>query len=375
MLETETGLKFKISGMEIQADRPEPINTTNDVFLYSGKLDPQIAVNAVIEGDYVLITDFYSTGLNLLKILKSNLKKRHTGQSFKNQRDYRSEYSKISQRFLLLVAKNKLAVKKAPEIGWLKILYLQTDEFLLPFPQVQGLNSSWQWYEKGIAIPVMDKKIHPWFGTYFPTRFEHLSLFDHWLKDYKGEKLSAIDIGIGSGVLTFQMLKHGFAKVVGTDINPNSLIGVNEYLTKNNLSAKVDLKLGSLFAKSRLKSELIVFNPPWLPAKDNPEGMDRAIYYDAGLFPDFFREAEKHLKPEGRIVIIFSNLAQITEVSDSHPIEIELSEGGRFQKEYYVQKKVKPASDKTRRNQTWRNSEMVELWVLKRKTEEQSLKI
>jgi precorrin-6B methylase 2 len=365
----EPGLALTISGKEIQADRPEPILSNIDVVPYKRRMDPQIAIDALVDGYYVLIVDFYSSGLTVLKELKGYVKNQYPDQSFQGQRDFRSVFRELSHRLLLFARNNKLAVRKAPEIGWLKILYPELNEFLLPFPQVQGLNSSWQWYEKGISIPVLDKKIHPWFGTYFPTRFEHLKLFDKWLKQYKGEKKSAIDIGIGCGVLSFQMLKHGFEKVYGTDSNPNAIIGLNEELNKNKQYSKIDLIHGDLFAACNLKTELIVFNPPWLPASHNLEGIDKAIYYDANLFPRFFAEAKKHLKAEGRVVLMFSNLAQITKVGENHPIEAELSDGGRFEKELFIQKEVSPASKNTRRNQNWRASEMVELWVLKiRKT-------
>ncbi len=365
MLKNESGLVFEISGREIEVDRPEPVMENIDVVPYKRRMDPQIAIDALVDGYYVLVVDFYSSGLAVLRELKRYVKSKYSDQSFQGQRDFRSVYRKLSHRLLLVVRNNKLVVRKAPEIGWLKILYPGLDEFLLPFPQVQGLNSSWQWYEKGIYIKVLDRKIHPFFGTYFPTRFDHLKLFDNWLKQYKGDKKSAIDIGIGSGVLSYQMLKHGFRKVCGTDSNPNSIIGLNEDLNRNKLHSKIDLIYGDLFANCNLKTELIVFNPPWLPASNNIEGLDKAIYYDDNLFPHFFAEAKKHLKAEGRVVLLFSNLAQITKVRESHPIEAELSDGGRFKKELFIQKKVSQASKNTRRNQSWRSSEMVELWVLK----------
>jgi len=361
----ESGLAFTVSGKEIQVDRPEPILSNIDVVPYDRKMDPQIAVEAIVEGYSVLIMDFYSNGLTLLKTLKDYVKNQYSDQSFQGQRDFRSVFRELSHRLLLVVRNNKLAVRKAPEIGWLKILYPELNEFLLSFPQVQGLNSSWQWYIKGIKIPSLDQKIHPWFGTYFPTRFEHLKLFDKWLKQYQGEKKSAIDIGIGCGVLSFQMLKHGFKKVYGTDSNPNAIIGLNQDLNKNKLYSKIDLIHGDLFATCNLQTELIVFNPPWLPASQDLQGLDKAIYYDTNLFPRFFAEAIKHLKADGKVVLMFSNLAQITKVTDNHPIKTELAEGGRFEKELFIQKEVSSASKKTRRNQNWRASEMVELWVLK----------
>ena len=63
-------------------------------------------------------------------------------------------------------------------------------------------------------------------------------------------------------------------------------------------------------------------------------------------------------------MIIFSNLAQITNITKEHPIEKELAEGGRFQLEKCFKKPVKVASKKTKRDQHWRNTEEVELWII-----------
>lgn len=366
MLKKDSKLIFTISGKEIQANRPEPFNPDIELIPYNHQMETRKAVEALFDGNYVLISDLYSSGLTILRELKNYIKSKHTDQSFKGQRDFRSLFRELSHRLLLPVNNNKLAVKKGPEIGWLKILYPDLNEFLLPFPQVQGLNSSWQWYKKGILIPVLTKRIHPFFGTYFPTRFEHLELFDNWLKNYNGEKRSAIDIGIGCGVLSFQMLKYRFEKIYGTDSNPNAIIGLNREQSKNKMYSNIELFHGDLFANCNFKTELIVFNPPWLPASFNLEGLDKAIYYEADLFTRFFSEAENHLKPGGRIVILFSNLAQITKVTDNHPIKAELSGGGRFRKELFTKKKVNPASKNTRRDQNWRTSELTELWVLKK---------
>lgn len=93
-------------------------------------------------------------------------------------------------------------------------------------------------------------------------------------------------------------------------------------------------------------------------------GIDDAIYYNKALFPDFFTAAKKRLLPEGKLVLIFSNLAQITNVTTEHPIETELAEGERFKLERCFKKSVRAASSKTKREQHWRSSEEVEIWVL-----------
>lgn len=357
-------LKRNISGKEIQANRPQAIISDIDVVPFNKRMDVNYAVESLLEGYYVLVIDFYSVGLKILNGLRKNLSKKYSVSSFKSQREYRSKFHELSNKILIEVNKHKLAVKKAPEIGWLKILYPGLDNFLLPFPQIQGLNSSWQWYKKGLFVEVLNKKIHPWFGTYFPTRFEHLELFDDWLKNYKGEKKSAFDIGIGSGILSFQMLKYGFEKIYGTDTNPNTIIGLDSEIKKNVSYSNIDLFHGDLFADCNLKTDLIVFNPPWIPASHSKYGIDKAIYYDENLFNDFFSQAKQHLNDNGKIVLIFSNLAEITNLTKKHPIKNELSEGGRFKKELFIQKNVAKASEKTKRNQNWREAEMVELWVL-----------
>lgn len=169
------------------------------------------------------------------------------------------------------------------------------------------------------------------------------------------------------------MIKYGFQKVFGTDTNPNAIVGLAEFMGDTKLSRKVELDFGNLFGKWEKPTELIVFNPPWLPISQDFGRMDEAIYYPENLFPAFFEEAKKRLLPDGKLVILFSNLAQITNVAKSHPIEEELAKGGRFELEKNFKKKVKGASDKTNRDQSWRENEEVELWVLVHKQIVESL--
>lgn len=345
-------------------NRPEPILSIAHSGVYKRGTNVQETIKALVEGKSILITEFYSNGLALLHDLRAFLQKKYPDPSFQEQRAFRTEYQKLSQLLLLQIDDHCLEVKKAPKIGWLKKLYPELGKFRLPFPQVQGLNSAWQWYEKGLTIPGLRNKIHPYYGTYFPTRFEHLHLFDNWLTRYKGKKQTAIDVGMGSGVLSFLMMKVGFQKVFGTDINPNAIIGLNESMEGTKLARKIEIDFGYLFGKWEKPTELIVFNPPWLPISGDTDRLDEAIYYPETLFPDFFAAAKKRLLPEGRLVLLFSNLGQITNASKDHPIERELADGGRFKLERLFKKSVKLASKKTVRNQHWRATEEVELWVL-----------
>lgn len=350
---------------ELIAHRPQIIQGEIEVLPFRKNDDTQEAIEVLSEGHYVLILDFYSTGLALLNDLKSYLRSPQK-TNFIEERSARTIFRELSHRILLEVSHHRLRVKKAPQVGWLKILYPDQEEFALSFPEIQGLNSAWQWYEKGIHIPVLKEKIHPWYGSYFPTRFEHLELFEDYLNKYMGPKESAFDVGVGSGVLSLQLQKHGFKSISASDNNPNAIIGMKEELSKKQIS-NINLLYGEFFVDSEELQELIVFNPPWLPGSGNIQKLDTAIYYEQELFTEFFKQASQKIKPDGRVALLFSNLAQITHPNSKHPIEEELAHGKRFEKVELLKKPVAKASTKTNRDLSRRSDEWVELWVLKRR--------
>lgn len=356
---------MQTSQTNLRLNIPAPQQMAPDQMAFRGGDDSNLAIEYLEKGHSILIYDYYHDGILLLRSIHDYLQQKLPNKTYAEQRDYRSKYQQLSNLLLVEVQNSKLNLKKAPEIDWLKIFYPNNDSFLLPFPQVQGLNSSWQWYKNGIQIPVLKKRIHPFYGVYFPTRFEHLILFDEWIKKYKGPKKSAIDVGVGCGVLSLQMLQAGFEHVYATDINPNAIYGLVEVIERQNLQGKLHLDFANLFGQWEEPTELIVFNPPWLPAPFDLDGIDEAIYYDQDLFPNFFRDAIKRLLPNGKLLLIFSNLAQITKVTTAHPILEEIENGGRFKLVKCYIKTVKSASSKTIRNAHWRTEEEVELWELK----------
>lgn len=347
---------------DLTLNRPEPITEPISVLEYSKNIDPKYAVEALLEGNYVLVADQFSSGTTVLEALKKQLSKKTDQNSFSSQRNYRENFRNASRFLIVEIFNHQLHLRKSPEIGWLKRLYPEIQEFLLPFTDVQGLNSAWQWYEKGIRIPGLKQTVHPFYGTYFPTRFEHIELFVNYLKNYQGSKESAFDIGIGSGILSKILHQFDFKEINASDINPNALIGMLEEQTKS--GQKINLYSGDLFADSGKKSDLIVFNPPWIPLPKEVSGIDLAIYYDKELFPRFFEEAKKHLNPGGQLVLLFSNLAGLMDSQFIHPIEWELKKQKRFSLVQKTTKKVAAASSKTKRKAVWRDKEFVECWVL-----------
>ncbi|MFM2394079.1 MAG: hypothetical protein RLZZ546_2061 [Bacteroidota bacterium] len=352
--------------MDLKINRPEPSTPLLPLSISQDNMSHKEILDQLYQGKPTLLSGSYNHGLSILNYLNSHLNKIHNTDTYKEQRKLRLEYKKLSNLIFVRIVSYKIALTKAPFIGWLQKLYPDQLDFMLSLPQIQGLNSAWQWYENGIHIPGLRNKIHPYYGVYFPTRFEHLILFDTWLKHYAGLKKSAIDVGIGSGILSLFIIQHGFQKSYGTDINPNAILGMKEMMGETKLSRKIELEHAYLFGKCEKQTELIVFNPPWLPSSHILSRLDEAIFYPENLFSDFFERAQKLLLPEGRILLLFSNLGQITDENTSHPIENELKEEKRFDLERCYKKKVK--SNSKFENQNWRSLEVVELWVLKHKT-------
>jgi len=354
----------------LQPDRPPIITSEIELIRFYHDTDAKAAVEQMIAGTYVLVEELYSNGLEILAELKRTLLVYYTDKKFQGQRDFRSAFREASHRLLVEVKGHKLLVKKAPMIGWLKVLYPEIADFYVSFPEIQGMNSAWQWYQKGIEVKTLGITLHPFYGTYFPTRFDHLTLFDKWLKKYVGSKEKAIEIGVGSGILSFQLIQNGFKSIFASDTNKNAIIGVAQECKRLGYEENITLNHGDLFENCDVKADVIVFNPPWLLAKHTlEEGFDKAIYYEKELFPRFFEQALKHLTPEGKLVLLFSNLAQVIDEKSSHPIIEELRNNNRFRKELHLRRDVSASSKKTKRTDS-RENEKVELWVLAPKEKE-----
>ena len=129
---------------EINVNKPEPIISNEQLDIFDRSIDILSTIDLLEAGKSVLIKGFYSNGLSLLSELKKHLKKTMPNSSFQEQREFRAKYSELSNRILIEVVDYSLVARKSPSIGWFKKLYPETSNFLLPFPQIQGLNSSWQ---------------------------------------------------------------------------------------------------------------------------------------------------------------------------------------------------------------------------------------
>jgi len=277
----------------------------------------------------VCFTRTYGTALSFYSWLKRKIRKDHPENDYQSGRKFREELRELASKILVKVIDGKIDLKGVPDSPWLKEFFPKRSCYYISFPDLLGVNGAWQWYSKGIQFPGLSFKIHPYYGTYFPTRFEHLELFDTWLSNSNKKFNNAIDIGTGCGVLTFYMLKLGIENICATDINPNALYSFKKDLEKQGLSDKVLLQEGSFFSGLKDKFELIVFNPPWIPGKPNTI-IDKGIYYKESMWDSFFAEVINHITIGGRLVVLFSDFALVEGVCSIHPLKHKLESDDRF---------------------------------------------
>lgn len=355
--------------------RPEPVVDAAAIARIDCKSDWNHSARALVDGERLLVTDLYSTGLNTLAALRKRLAVAGDDDSFTQARDSRSAFRAASNNLLAPIAAHRLDLGKAPDIGWFPELYPDVLDFLLPFPQVQGLNSSWQWFQRGIDIPVLSQRLHPFYGTYFPTRFAHLQLLQDWLQTWAGPRNLAWDVGTGCGVMALMLAQAGFDRILATDSNANAVESLRRELVRQDGPGRIEVAEADLLdlpvdeqvdapVDESCDIELILFNPPWL--RGDPVGpIDRAIYYEAGLFERFFEQAAARIAPQGRVVLLFSNLQEAADAAVLHPVEAELRDGGRFVLAHKASRQAQASAPGPKRRKRNPATETVELWELK----------
>jgi hypothetical protein len=322
---------------------------------------PRRAAMGLLDGNTLVVSDRYGHGLDILERLHTLLEPPGDTASFEARQDFRRRFREASQRLLAPIHHHRVALAKAPGIGFLGELYPELSSFALPVAELEDLANAWRRYTDGVHLAVLGHKVHPFYGTYAPTRTSHLELFGTWLNQYQGARSQGIDVGTGCGVLALMLCRAGFAQVLATDNNPNAVESVRRELLRRPAPPPVVPLVADLLGEEPTPADLIVFNPPWTRG-DGAGLLDRALTFEEGLFERFFDQASARLAPEGRLVLVFSNVMQLVQPDQPHPILTEL-ERGRFTCLNKLSRRVKPASKDGRRRRT---RERVEVWELAR---------
>ena len=148
-------------------------------------------------------------------------------------------------------------------------------------------------------------KIEVFEGVYEPAEDSYL-LIDA-IDTNKCKK--ALDMGCGSGIVAIHLAKK--CDTMAADINEIALKNTKHNARLNNVNIKV--RKSDLFSNIDEKFDIIAFNPPYLPTKNED------ISWDGGkggieVLSSFLKDAWKYLNENGRIYFIASSLSDIDKI-------------------------------------------------------------
>lgn len=176
---------------------------------------------------------------------------------------------------------------------------------VLSLRELLGMVGAHEWRKKGVPIDALNANIHAHYGVYSPVRGEYLELID---QAPLNNPQVAWDIGTGTGVIAATLVTRGIKQVIATDNSPRALACAAENVQRLNMQSNIQLLQADLFPEG--KADLIVCNPPWLPAKANAP-IEHAVYDpESKMLKGFLKGVKAHLTPEGEAWLVMSDLAE-----------------------------------------------------------------
>ncbi len=176
--------------------------------------------------------------------------------------------------------------------------------------ELQGLIGAHEWRKKGVDVPALGGRIHPWFGVFSPLRGEYLGLIAQAPLPQlsPGAPSLAFDIGTGTGVIAALLARRGVQQVVATDLDPRAIACANENVARLGFAKQVRVVAADMFPDGR--AALVVCNPPWVPTPANA-AIERAVYDpDSAMLRTFLGGLAAHLAPGGEGWLVMSDLAE-----------------------------------------------------------------
>ncbi|MEN7526024.1 class I SAM-dependent methyltransferase [Cupriavidus sp. DL-D2] len=171
--------------------------------------------------------------------------------------------------------------------------------------ELLGLIGAYEWRKKGVEIPMLGERIHPWYGVFSPVRGEYLELV---AKTPLPSDTLAFDVGTGTGVLAALLAQRGVRRVIGTDQDPRALACARENIERLGLDDDVEIIDANLFPEGR--APLIVCNPPWVPARPS-SAIEHAVFDpESRMLRGFLTGLAAHLEPGGEGWLILSDFAE-----------------------------------------------------------------
>jgi SAM-dependent methyltransferase len=229
--------------------------------------------------------------------------------------------------------------------------------------ELVGAIGAHEWRRNGVYVDALQGRIHPHYGTFFPTRSEYVDLVA--AAALPSDTL-AFDVGTGTGVLAAVLARRGVHRVVATDNEPRAIACAAENFRNLGVQNRAEAVLTDMFPPGR--APLIVCNPPWIPATPHST-LDNAVY-DPGsrMLFRFLNGLDDHLEPGGEAWLVLSDLAEHLGLRSRDDLLTAITAAGLKVVERLDTKPTHPkASDRDDPLFEARTAEVTSLWRLVRR--------
>jgi len=309
----EAGERRSASWCNVNAGKPPRRIMVADDELSADEAFRQISQEMAILGR----GDFHN-GRQLLQALARRVDKRRpriparlplSSEDFHKFRLSQSQRATLLNQLLLELGPDfSISLRRAPNVRDACAVALPSQETscLISLRALQGLIGAWEWRRKGVYVPALNDRIHVHYGVFSPVRGEYVDLVAQ--APLPSDTRTAFDIGTGSGVLAAVLARRNIPRIVASDIDPSALTCAQENIERLGFTKQIELLATDMFPPG--KADLVVCNPPWIPARPTSR-VEQAVYDpDSRMLNGFLQKLPHHLETTGEGWLIMSDLAE-----------------------------------------------------------------
>ncbi len=327
--------KAQQADWQSEAGNPPPKN----VLIADDTTNAKVAYKQVCEGAALLYRGDFQNAKQLLQAItrkfdvKPPLPAENLTQAFHQHRARQIQRANITNKVLIELNHGKCDLQRAPDVKEAVAGALITNpkidkvpaKLVLSLRELLGMVGAHEWRKKGVHIDALQANIHAHYGVYSPIRGEYLDLIN---KAPLNDAKTAFDIGTGTGVIAAILVTRGIKKVLGTDNSVRALNCAAENVKQLDLTQYIELEQADLFPKGQKKADLIVCNPPWLPAKANAP-IEHAIYDpNSKMLKGFLNGVKGYLNEGGEAWLVMSDLAEHLGLRTQEELQKWISDAG-----------------------------------------------
>lgn len=234
-------------------------------------------------------------------------------EAFHQHRARQIQRANITNKLLIELRHAKSELKRAPDVKEAVLGALVLDEkrdklpnsILISLRELLGMIGAHEWRKKGVYIEALQANVHAHYGVYSPVRGEYLDLIN---QAPLNNPAVAFDIGTGTGVIAAVLVQRGIKQVVATDNSERALHCAATNVQQLGMTQYISVQQADMFPEGM--ADLIVCNPPWIPAKANAP-IEHAVYDpNSAMLKAFLSGVKAHLNPNGEAWLVMSDLAE-----------------------------------------------------------------